>query len=104
MSKPDNKTSARAAWLRDELNLHNTRYYVDDDPLISDAEYDDLFHELRRLEESHPELQTPDSPTLRVGAPPKAGFETYQHGMPMLSLGNAFSDEDVIDFDRKIRE
>ena len=80
----------RAEWLRGELSRHNYRYYVLDDPAISDAEYDALIRELRALEEQYPDLVTPDSPTQRVGAPPTAGFAQVAHGAPMFSLANAF--------------
>jgi DNA ligase (NAD+) len=85
----------RIAWLRAELQHHNHRYYVLDSPLISDAEYDALLQELRRLEEQHPELVSPDSPTRRVGAQAQERFQKIQHAAPMLSLGNAFSPDDL---------
>jgi DNA ligase (NAD+) len=81
--------------LRDELRQHNYRYHVLDDPLISDAEYDALMRELRALEEQHPELITPDSPTQRVGAAAAERFAKVQHPLPMLSLGNAFDEDDL---------
>jgi DNA ligase (NAD+) len=90
--------------LRAQLDYHNYRYYVLDDPEISDAEYDALFRELAGIEEQHPELATPDSPTRRVGAPPVAQFAPVAHRVPMLSLNNAFGDEDVVGFDRRVRE
>ena len=71
--------------LREQLDKHNYRYYVLDDPAISDAEYDRLFHRLVELEQEHPELATPDSPTQKVGAPPLEKFTTVQHTLPMLS-------------------
>ncbi len=82
--------SERVEQLRREINLHNHRYYVLDDPLISDQEYDRLIEELRTLEAEHPQLLTDDSPTQRVGAAPADGFTQVQHRQPMLSLGNAF--------------
>ncbi|GAB4108503.1 MAG: NAD-dependent DNA ligase LigA [Roseiflexaceae bacterium] len=85
----------RAEQLRDEIRAHNYRYYVLDDPVVSDAEYDALLRELRALEEAHPELVTPDSPTRRVGAAPSDKFAKVRHPVPMLSLGNAFNEEDV---------
>ena len=94
----------RAQALRDSLNFHNTRYYLYDDPRISDADYDALFHELCELEQQYPELLSPDSPTQRVGAPPLSSFETVIHTVPMLSLANAFSADDVHNFDRRVRE
>jgi DNA ligase (NAD+) len=95
---------ARIARLRDELHHHNTLYYVLDAPEIPDAEYDRLFQELQRLEQQHPELITPDSPTQRVGAKPLKEFGEVRHEMPMLSLANAYSDDDLRDFDRRVRE
>lgn len=94
----------RAAALREQLNLHNYRYYVLDDPLVPDSEYDRLMRELQALEQQYPELIIPASPTQRVGAEPLAGFAEVRHQIPMLSLDNAFSDSDMIDFDRRIRE
>jgi DNA ligase (NAD+) len=89
--------------LRKALHHHNYRYYVLDDPEISDAEYDRLMQALKQLEESHPELASADSPTARVGAPPLEKFDTVAHSIPMLSLDNGFSDEDILDFDRRVR-
>ena len=89
--------------LREKINEQNYRYYVLDDPLISDAEYDRLFRKLEALENEHPELVSSDSPTQRVGAAPADGFETVEHRVPMLSLGNAFSDEEVQEFDQRVR-
>ena len=86
----DSEVRQRAEWLREELSRHNYRYYVLDDPSISDAEYDALIRELRALEERYPDLVTPDSPTQRVGAPPTAGFAQVAHRAPMFSLANAF--------------
>ncbi len=85
----------RIAQLRDEINYHAYRYHTLDDPVISDAEYDRLMGELRALEEAHPPLVTPDSPTQRVGAQPMDQFEKVVHPVPMTSLGNAFDDEDL---------
>jgi len=90
--------------LRKEINHHNYRYYVLDDPEIPDAEYDRLLRELQVLEQNYPELITPDSPTQRVGAEPVKQFGQVRHGLPMLSLGNAFSDDELYDFDKRIRE
>jgi DNA ligase (NAD+) len=94
----------RIARLRSEIDHHNHRYHVLDDPEITDAEYDRLLRELRALEEEHPELVVPDSPTQRVGAAPIAEFAAVRHRKPMLSLANAFSREDVEAFDRRVRE
>lgn len=96
--------SERVESLRREIDDHNYRYYVLDDPVVSDAEYDRLLRELEALETEHPELVTPDSPTQRVGAKPAAGFSTVEHSVAMLSLANAFSDEEVAEFDRRIRD
>ena len=98
------QAQARAERLRQELEHHNRRYYVLDDPEIGDAEYDRLFRELAELEQEHEDLRRPDSPTQRVGAPPMAEFAEVQHRAPMLSLGNAFEDEEVRAFDRRVRE
>lgn len=100
MSSP----ARRAAELHQLLHEYSYRYHVLDDPGVSDAEYDILFCELQSLEEAHPDLLSSDSPTQRVGAPPLAGFETVSHAVPMLSLGNAFSREELDEFDRRVRE
>ncbi len=93
-----------AARLRAEIEQHNVRYYVYDDPSISDAEYDGLMRELQALEAEHPELVTPESPTQRVGAAPVSAFGSVRHVVPMLSLGNAFDEEDVLAFDRRVTD
>jgi DNA ligase (NAD+) len=98
------RAAARAAQLRAEIAQHDYRYYVLDDPLLSDADYDRLMQELRALEAAHPELVSPDSPTQRVAGTPRAGFGAVVHQVPMLSLDNAFSEEDVRAFDRRIHE
>ena len=89
--------------LREALNYHSYRYYVLDDPEISDAEYDRLFRELQELEEAFPELVTPDSPTQRVGAPPLESFNTVEHAVPMLSLDNAFGYDELREFDARVK-
>jgi len=94
----------RAEKLREQIRYHNYRYYVLDDPEIPDAEYDRLLRELQQLEQKHPELITPDSPTQRVGAQPLSAFGEVRHEVPMLSLDNAFSDEELGEFDRRVRE
>jgi DNA ligase (NAD+) len=94
----------RARELHDQLHEHNYLYYVKDEPLISDAQYDELLRELQALEQQYPDLCTPDSPTQRVGAPPLKAFGEVRHEMRMLSLDNAFSDEELGDFDRRVRE
>ena len=96
--------AARAAGLRAQIAQHDYRYYVLDEPLIPDAEYDRLMRELRALEEAHPELITPDSPTQRVSGTPGASFGEVVHRVPMLSLDNAFTEEDLQAFDRRIHE
>ena len=90
--------------LRQALHRHNYRYYVLDDPEISDSEYDRIMQELLKLEAAYPDLSSPDSPTLRVGAPPLDKFETVAHSLPMLSLDNGFNDTDIIEFDRRIKK
>jgi DNA ligase (NAD+) len=90
--------------LREKLRYHEYRYYVLDEPVISDAAYDRLMNDLKGLEEKHPELVTPDSLTVRVGGAPRAGFSTIRHARPMLSLDNAFSYDALRDFDRRVRE
>ncbi|UCV13716.1 NAD-dependent DNA ligase LigA [Quatrionicoccus australiensis] len=94
----------RAAELRAELERHNQAYYVHDNPSIPDAEYDKLFRELQGLEQQYPELLTADSPTQRVGAAPLKEFPPRQHGVPMLSLNNAFAEAEVEAFDQRVRD
>ncbi|HUL13173.1 MAG TPA: NAD-dependent DNA ligase LigA, partial [Methylococcaceae bacterium] len=103
MHVPD-EARRRAAALREQIEYHNRRYYQLDAPVISDAEYDQLLHELQALERQYPELVTPDSPTQRVGAAPIEALAEVRHEVPMLSLDNAFTEEDLLDFDRRIRE
>ncbi|MCP8467219.1 NAD-dependent DNA ligase LigA [Pseudomonas sp. ZM23] len=101
----DSQTAAeRIAQLRSELDDHNYRYYVLDQPSVPDAEYDRLFRELKALEAEHPELITPESPTQRVGGAAASAFGEVRHEVPMLSLGNAFEEQDLSDFDRRVRE
>lgn len=90
--------------LRQAINEHNYRYYVLDNPTISDAEYDQLMHELQTLETQYPSLITPDSPTQRVGASPSKAFQQVHHEIPMLSLENAFDDDAVVAFNRRVCE
>jgi len=99
------KTSPREriAFLYAEIDRHNRLYYEEDRPEISDADYDALFRELQRLEDSHPELARPDSPTARVGGRALEKFRQVVHRIPMLSLDNAFGEEDITDFDKRIR-
>jgi DNA ligase (NAD+) len=94
----------RAEHLRAELRHHEHLYYVLDTPAISDATYDALFNELKRLEAAHPELLTPDSPTQRVGGKPAEGFQKAAHSRPMLSLDNAYNAEELADWDRRCHE
>jgi DNA ligase (NAD+) len=94
----------RAAALRREIDAHNYRYYVLDSPTISDAEFDRLFKELQSLEAQHPELVTPDSPTQRVGATPRAGFGTVRHAIAMGSIDNAFDAASVVAWDKRVRQ
>jgi DNA ligase (NAD+) len=94
----------RVRLLRREIERHNHLYYVLDAPEITDAEWDAMFAELQSLEAANPDLVTPDSPTQRVGAKPAEGFAEVTHRVPMLSLANAFADEDVAAFDRRCRE
>ncbi|WP_394241957.1 NAD-dependent DNA ligase LigA [Halopseudomonas laoshanensis] len=96
--------AARAIELREQIDLHNHRYYVLDEPSIPDAEYDRLFNELKAIEEAQPDLITPDSPTQRVGGAALSAFGTVAHEVPMLSLGNAFDEQSMRDFDRRVRE
>jgi DNA ligase (NAD+) len=93
----------RVQELRDQIHYHNHRYYVLDDPVISDAEFDRLLQELSRLEEEYPGLVTPDSPTQRVGAAPLDKFETVPHSLPMLSLENAFSEAEAREFEDRLK-
>jgi len=101
---PKKRPEARIEELRELIRRHDRKYYVEADPEISDSEYDRLMAELRALEEAHPELATPDSPTRRVGGAPLEGFETVEHAEPMLSLDNTYSAEELRDFDGRIRK
>jgi DNA ligase (NAD+) len=101
---PPKKAAARASELRELLERYNYRYHALDDPEVPDAEYDRLMLELRALETQYPQLLVPDSPTMRVGAAPISAFGAVKHRVAMLSLDNAFSDDEVRDFDRRIHE
>ena len=90
--------------LRDEIRRHEYRYYVLDDPEISDAEFDRLMNALKKVEAAHPELITPDSPTQRVGGKPREGFVKVAHSVPMLSLDNAYSEEELRNWERRVHE
>ena len=98
---PSRKKNVEA--LRKELHRHNYLYHVLDAPDISDSEYDQLMQELIEIEAAHPEFSSPDSPTVRIGAPPRDIFETIGHSIPMLSLNNGFKDSDIIEFDLRIK-
>ena len=95
---------ARAETLRETIRSHDNLYYVLDQPEVSDAEYDALMRQLQQLEAEHPELASADSPTQRVGGAPREGFVKARHPSPMLSLDNAFSEQELRDFDRRVRE
>ncbi len=95
---------ARVETLRETIRRHDNLYYVLDQPEVSDAEYDALLRQLQQLEAEHPELASADSPTQRVGGAPREGFVKAQHPSPMLSLDNAFSEQELRDFDRRVRE
>lgn len=94
----------RIKTLREEINRHNHHYYVLDEPLIPDSEYDRLFKELESLESAHPEFQSPTSPTVRVGTAVSSGFDKVKHEKPMLSLANVFTEADFLAFDERVRE
>ena len=94
----------RVEKLREEIEYHNYRYYILDQPEISDAQYDRLMRELEKLEEQYPELRSPNSPTQRVGASPLEAFEIVRHTLPMLSLANAFDETEARDFDKRVKK
>jgi DNA ligase (NAD+) len=94
----------RVEKLREEIEYHNYRYYVLDQPEISDAQYDGLMRELEKIEKEHPELRALNSPTQRVGAPPLEEFEIVNHSIPMLSLANAFDESEARDFDKRVKK
>ena len=102
MGKPD--PAQRIEELRDAIRHHEERYYVLDDPEISDEEFDRLLHELERLEAEHPDLVTTDSPTQRVAGRPTEGFPTVDHLVPMLSLDNAYNEAELKAFDERVRK
>ena len=101
--KSDSDIVSHIRSLREKINYHNHRYYVLDDPELSDAAFDRLFRELEDLEKQHPELLSSDSPTQRVGAAPLKTFETVRHVLPMLSLANCFTSDEVREFDQRIK-
>ncbi len=98
------KIVSEAEKLRHEIDEHNYRYHVLDDPIISDSEYDVLFQKLKKLEAEYPTLITPDSPTQRVGSKPLKEFKEVKHEIPMLSLENGFSEEEVVAFDERVHQ
>src|SRR5258708_13439778 len=102
MSPPalDQKIEKKLEALREKIRHHEYRYYVLDDPEISDADFDKLMNELKRLEAEHPALVTPGSPTQRVGGKPREGFGKAKHSSPILSLDNAYPDEELRDSER----
>ncbi|MEP3562660.1 MAG: NAD-dependent DNA ligase LigA, partial [Marinobacter sp.] len=104
MSKVTPEVIQRVEELRSLIEEHNYHYYVLDDPSIPDAEYDRLFRELQALEAEYPELASDDSPSRRVGSSAETSFEEVVHRIPMLSLDNAFSEDELRDFDRRVRE
>src|SRR5690606_38346910 len=103
MSQPSD-VQEHVEHLRERIRHHNYRYHVLDDPEVSDEVYDDLVTELRALEEAHPELVTPDSPTQRVGGAPMSGFATARHARPMLSLDSSAKEDDLRAFDQRLRK
>ena len=96
MATTDANLATHVETLRREIERHDRLYHVLDSPEISDTGYDRLIRELRQIEGEHPELVTPESPTQRVGAQPADGFERVTHRLPMLSLGNAFNDDELL--------
>jgi DNA ligase (NAD+) len=102
MSKARAETTIES--LREQIRHHEYRYYVLDDPEISDAEFDRLMNELKKVEADHPQLITPDSPTQRVGGKPREGFVKVAHSVPMLSLDNAYSEEELLNWERRVHE
>ncbi|MGN6594277.1 MAG: NAD-dependent DNA ligase LigA [Terriglobales bacterium] len=101
---PDSALGREIERLREEIRRHERLYYVEDKPQISDAEFDLLMRRLQELEKAHPELITPDSPTQRVGGEPRAGLVKARHSSPLMSLDNAYSAQELADFDRRVRE
>ena len=104
MAKANGKVKKETEKLREEIRRHEYLYYVADEPEVSDAVFDKLMNRLKLLEAEHPDLVTPDSPTVRVGGAPREGFTTVRHARAMLSLDNAFSFEALRDWDRRVRE
>ncbi|MCM2281166.1 MAG: hypothetical protein NDI61_04895, partial [Bdellovibrionaceae bacterium] len=102
--RDQNRDQKRVEELRREIRQHDFQYYVLDRPLITDQEYDRLYAELQSLEEAHPELIRPDSPTQRVSGGTLEAFEKVRHRMPMLSLANSYSPEEIAAFDERVRK
>ena len=100
----DTTPKERIEYLAEEIRKHDYRYYVLSEPLMSDYEYDQMMQELIKLEDAYPELAAPDSPTKRVGGAPTEEFPTVQHSSPMLSLANSYDDDEILDFDRRVKE
>ncbi|MGZ8841996.1 MAG: DNA ligase LigA-related protein, partial [Candidatus Aminicenantales bacterium] len=98
------KDRARAEALRRKIILHERKYYVENDPQISDVEFDRLVRELRDLEARFPELVTPESPTQRVGEKPVEGFPTVVHRTPMMSIDNGYTEDEIREFDERVRK
>ena len=96
--------NSQIKFLRTKINHYNIQYYVHDDPIISDSEYDGLMQDLLRLEKENPNLITPDSPTQRVGAKPLTEFKSIKHKLPMLSLANAMNIDELKEFDKQIKK
>ena len=96
--------NSQIKFLRTKINHYNIQYYVHDDPIISDSEYDGLMQDLLRLEKENPNLITPDSPTQRVGAKPLTEFKSITHKLPMLSLANAMNIDELKEFDKQIKK
>ena len=99
-----NEAKKKIEKLREEINLHNYKYYVENNPVISDYEFDQLLKKLEKLESDFPELITPESPTQRVGEQPSEGFETVEHKVPMLSLANTYTYDELREFDERVKK
>ncbi len=104
MAAANNAIQKKIDALREKIRHHEHRYYVLDDPEISDLEFDKLLEQLKKLESEHPELITPDSPTQRVGGKPREGFLKVRHSSPMLSLDNTYNEEELRDWERRVHE
>src|SRR5215831_10919633 len=100
---PSKDVEKKIEALREKIRHHEYIYYVLDNPEISDGDFDKLMQQLKGIESEHPELVTPDSPTQRVGGKPREGFVKVQHSSPMLSLDNTYNEEELRDWDRRVR-